>query len=142
MSSMEIFEEPIFLSITEGAYTTSSRPGSPRWMAAELLFPERFDMVGTRRTCATDIYAYGCVCIELHTGLAPFYDLNADSGILVRILSGVNPQPPPGKELPPKMWNIAEKCWRMAPETRPKAKNIVKECHRSFNLAQVSNRAD
>ncbi|KDQ52290.1 hypothetical protein JAAARDRAFT_113212, partial [Jaapia argillacea MUCL 33604] len=109
-----------FAEATKGAYTTTnSRPGSTRWMAPELLFPERFGIVGTRRTCATDIFSYGCVCIEIHTGSLPFYDLSADPAIIRRILAGEHPQPPPGKGLPLKTRNIAEKCWRTTPDTRP-----------------------
>ncbi|KDQ58421.1 hypothetical protein JAAARDRAFT_128565, partial [Jaapia argillacea MUCL 33604] len=119
----------VFAEATKGAYTTRSEAGSTRWMAPELLFPERFGMVGTRRTFATDIYAYGCVCIKLHTGLLPFYDLTVDPAIVYRILAGEHPQPPPGKELPPMTWKIAERCWCITPDTRPSAKDIVEECH-------------
>ncbi|KDQ52271.1 hypothetical protein JAAARDRAFT_703008, partial [Jaapia argillacea MUCL 33604] len=118
----------VFDEATKGAYTTRNEAGSTRWMAPELLFPEKFGMVGTRRTCATDIYAYGCVCIELHTGSPPFYDLTIEPAIALRILDGKHPKPPPGKELPPQMWNVAERCWNMTPDTRPTAKDILKEC--------------
>ncbi|KDQ52281.1 hypothetical protein JAAARDRAFT_184453 [Jaapia argillacea MUCL 33604] len=121
----------VFAEATQGVYTTRSQiAGSTRWMVPELLFSERFSTDGMwRRTCATDIYAYGCVCIEFHTGLPPFYDLKIDLAILFRILSGVHPQPPPGKELPPKIWDVAEKCWLTEPDTRPTAKNITEECY-------------
>ncbi|KAJ6554057.1 kinase-like domain-containing protein [Mycena vulgaris] len=52
------------LSDATTATHTSHRAGSIRWMAPELIDPERF---GHRfvRTPATDIYAFGCVCLEI-----------------------------------------------------------------------------
>ncbi|KAJ7778413.1 kinase-like domain-containing protein, partial [Mycena metata] len=54
------------LSAFSDAYTstTSNQGGSLQWMAPELLNPDRF---GTKfsRTPATDVYAYGCVCLEV-----------------------------------------------------------------------------
>jgi serine/threonine protein kinase len=51
---------------SEAANTVSSlnRAGSTRWMAPELLNPGDF---GLRfdRTTATDIYAFGCICLEV-----------------------------------------------------------------------------
>ncbi|KAJ7762210.1 kinase-like domain-containing protein [Mycena metata] len=44
--------------------TSSKRAGSAYWMAPELLAPEQF---GTKfsRTQASDVYAFGCVCLEV-----------------------------------------------------------------------------
>ncbi|KAJ7938157.1 kinase-like domain-containing protein, partial [Mycena leptocephala] len=52
----------IFSDITSSMST--NRGGSLYWMAPELLDPDRF---GTKfiRTPATDVYAFGCVCLEV-----------------------------------------------------------------------------
>jgi serine/threonine protein kinase len=44
---------------------TSRREGSVRWMAPELHVPERFGLDRFRLTFETDIYAFGCVCLEV-----------------------------------------------------------------------------
>ncbi|THU85549.1 hypothetical protein K435DRAFT_386447 [Dendrothele bispora CBS 962.96] len=44
---------------------TSRREGSVRWMAPELHVPETFGLDRFRLTSETDIYAFGCVCLEV-----------------------------------------------------------------------------
>ncbi|KAJ7616201.1 kinase-like domain-containing protein [Mycena polygramma] len=51
--------------------SSSSRSGSMRWFAPELLMPEDFGCEGFVRTRATDVYAFGCVCLEVRR-LLPF----------------------------------------------------------------------
>ncbi|KAJ7141851.1 kinase-like domain-containing protein [Mycena crocata] len=54
----------------------SGRPttmgGNIRWMAPELIAPERFGLPFARTT-ASDVYAFGCVCIELYTDSLPWF---------------------------------------------------------------------
>ncbi|THU85550.1 kinase-like protein, partial [Dendrothele bispora CBS 962.96] len=45
--------------------STSRRGGSVRWMAPELHIPESFGMSSSRLTPETDVYAFGCVCLEV-----------------------------------------------------------------------------
>ncbi|KAJ7619439.1 kinase-like domain-containing protein [Roridomyces roridus] len=58
----------VIVSATASVHT-STRAGSPYWMAPELIDPARF---GCRyaRTPASDVYAFGCVCLEV--GSFPF----------------------------------------------------------------------
>ncbi|KAJ7279081.1 kinase-like domain-containing protein [Mycena rebaudengoi] len=74
------------------AHSTSQRAGSTRWMAPELLFPDRFG-VSFRRTAATDVYAFGCVCVELYTGQRPFAKFT-EGTTMFKILSGELPDRP------------------------------------------------
>ncbi|KAJ6472148.1 kinase-like domain-containing protein, partial [Mycena vitilis] len=50
--------------VATGALYSSNRAASRRWLAPELITPEQF---GCRfvRTRATDVYAFGCVCLEV-----------------------------------------------------------------------------
>ncbi|KAJ7353458.1 kinase-like domain-containing protein, partial [Mycena albidolilacea] len=43
---------------------TTNRGGSPYWMAPELIDPDRFGRAFAR-TPTTDVYAFGCVCLEV-----------------------------------------------------------------------------
>lgn len=43
---------------------TTNRGGSLYWMAPELLDPDRFGLQFAR-TPASDVYAFGCVCLEV-----------------------------------------------------------------------------
>ncbi|KAJ7231357.1 kinase-like domain-containing protein [Mycena rebaudengoi] len=51
-------------SFTEATLTTTRRAGTTRWMAPELIDPERFG-IQFRRTKASDVYAFACVCLEV-----------------------------------------------------------------------------
>ncbi|KAF7326388.1 Kinase-like protein [Mycena venus] len=73
---------------------STNRGGSLYWMAPELIDPGRFGHQFAR-TPATDVYAFGCVCVELYTGRPPFYDLN-EPAALIRILNGERPERPSG----------------------------------------------
>jgi serine/threonine protein kinase len=39
--------------------------GCLRWMAPELLYPESFGLRQSRKTHASDVYAFACVCFEV-----------------------------------------------------------------------------
>ncbi|EEB93189.1 hypothetical protein MPER_08195 [Moniliophthora perniciosa FA553] len=66
---------------TNGQNTTD-HGGTLRWMA-----PELFSFTGEppRRTFASDIYAFGCLIIELFTGKPPFCDVFHDIQVLCKI---------------------------------------------------------
>jgi serine/threonine protein kinase len=46
------------------ASMTTNRGGSLYWMAPELMDPDRFGMKFSRSP-ASDVYAFGCVCLEV-----------------------------------------------------------------------------
>lgn len=56
--------------IAEGtAYNYGSHHGGGalRWIAPELFDPEEFGLDNTRPTAKSDIYAFGCICVEVST---------------------------------------------------------------------------
>ncbi|KAF8183770.1 kinase-like domain-containing protein, partial [Mycena galopus ATCC 62051] len=99
------------------ATTNTTRAGSLYWMAPELLDPERFGLKFAR-TPATDVYAFGCVCVELYTGRPPFSNL-PEPAALLKVLNGERPERPTG---PPAMsdalWQHVTKFWAES-HTRP-----------------------
>ncbi|KAJ7712499.1 kinase-like domain-containing protein [Mycena metata] len=107
------------------ASMTTNRGGSLYWMAPELIDPERFGFKKFARTPATDVYAYGCVCLELYTGRPPFSQL-PEPAALMKILSGERPQRPSG---PPAMsdalWRNIVGYWAESAPTRPATEIVV-----------------
>jgi serine/threonine protein kinase len=52
------------LADTTSTLRSTKRSGSIYWMAPELIDPDRF-RCKFLRTPATDVYAFGCVCVEV-----------------------------------------------------------------------------
>ncbi|KAF7370865.1 Kinase-like protein [Mycena sanguinolenta] len=114
------------LSILSDTTSTAStnRGGSTYWMAPELLDPDRFG-IPFARTPATDVYAFGCVCLELYTGRHPFWNV-PETAALLKVINGERPERPPG---PPAMldtvWQHVTEFWAQDPSTRPSAQSVV-----------------
>ncbi|KAF7373346.1 Kinase-like protein [Mycena sanguinolenta] len=114
------------LSILSDVTSTMStnRGGSAHWMAPELLDPDRFG-IKFARTAATDVYAFGCVCIELYTERPPFSNVS-ETAALLKVINGERPERPPG---PPAMsdtlWQHVTEFWAENPTTRPSTQSVV-----------------
>ncbi|KZT22853.1 kinase-like protein, partial [Neolentinus lepideus HHB14362 ss-1] len=52
-----------FAGVTKGFSTSTTREGSTRWLAPELVVQESTEF---RRTPESDIYAFGSICLEVH----------------------------------------------------------------------------
>jgi hypothetical protein len=90
---------------------SSNRAGSVKWFAPELINPEQFGCEQFVRTCATDVYAFVCVCLEvrfiaarrllteprhllqLETGAPPFANF-PDVPAMFKVLAGERPERP------------------------------------------------
>ncbi|KAF7373350.1 Kinase-like protein [Mycena sanguinolenta] len=114
------------LSILSDATSTMStnRGGSAYWMAPELLDPDRFG-IKFARTPATDVYAFGCVCVELYTERPPFSNVS-ETAALLKVLNGERPERPPG---PPSMsdtlWQHVTEFWAENATTRPSTQSVA-----------------
>ncbi|KAF8131244.1 kinase-like domain-containing protein [Mycena galopus ATCC 62051] len=98
------------------ASMSTNRGGSTYWMAPELLNPGQDKFA---RTPASDIYAFGCVCLELYTGRPPFADL-LEGGALLKVIKGERPERPSAPhEMSDVLWQHIKTCWSDKPSTRP-----------------------
>ncbi|KAK7063540.1 kinase-like protein [Favolaschia claudopus] len=113
------------LSDATTATHTSHRAGSIRWMAPELIDPDRFGKKFLRTT-ATDVYAFGCVCLELYTGRPPFADLSEPASLL-RVINGERPERPSGESaLLDSMWDYINTFWAQDSAMRPDSTDLVR----------------
>ncbi|KDQ56783.1 hypothetical protein JAAARDRAFT_132054 [Jaapia argillacea MUCL 33604] len=120
----------VFEEATRGAFTSTSTTGSTRWMAPELHSPESFGLEGARRTCASDVYAFACLCLEVYTEQPPFRNITSDFAIALKVTKGERPNRPSkeechGKELRDDMWALMERCWSGDRSTRPNMVLVV-----------------
>ncbi|KAJ7233323.1 kinase-like domain-containing protein [Mycena rebaudengoi] len=103
------------------ATTTSHRAGTLRWMAPELLSPDRFGLQ-FRRTPASDVYAFGWVCLELYTGRPPFSYI-AETVAMFKIIAGELPDRP--HTMSETLWEYVTNYLGLFPQTRPDIDVVV-----------------
>ncbi|TDL15149.1 kinase-like protein [Rickenella mellea] len=112
------FRDPQYSS---GESTTESLRGTIRWQARELLIPGNNGKIA-RPSRESDIYSFGCVCLEIMTGNVPFSELT-DVAVTFAIMQNKKPQRPVGNcteyGLDDSLWNTIESCWDNEPSQRP-----------------------
>ncbi|KAJ7113128.1 kinase-like domain-containing protein [Mycena epipterygia] len=110
---------------TEGALTSSSnRAGSVRWFAPELVHPTSFGCERFARTPASDVYAFACVCLELHTGRPPFSGVSPDVAVMLRVIAGERPARP-DTSMSDDLWELITAAWAQQPRDRPNTETII-----------------
>ena len=133
--------------------------GSVRWLAPELLFPEKFGLGSARLTKETDIYAFAMVMYEVglfwlnlarrfrlvtyaaqqaFSGLFPFDGIR-DETLILLVRSGERPCRPEGGSglgLTEELWKAMKACWKRK-DRRWKISRIVStlECHSATTTA-------
>ncbi|KAJ7114223.1 kinase-like domain-containing protein [Mycena epipterygia] len=102
--------------------TPTKQRGSWRWMA-----PELHDYkLEFKRTGASDVYAFACLCIEIYTGEQPFWNIQQEMAVVILVLEQKRP-PRPSSSGPPDgtramsdgLWATVEACWAHKPSDRP-----------------------
>ncbi|KAJ7020469.1 kinase-like domain-containing protein [Mycena alexandri] len=121
---------------------SSTRKGSTRWMAPELLLPDVYHPGRRfRQTPASDVWAFGCVCCEIWTeGQIPFVDMS-DGGIIVALSRAdgnavpykTKPCDKAGIPMPERLWELVKWCFKLDGAERPAVKVIA---HILFEMKQ------
>ncbi|KAJ7617184.1 kinase-like domain-containing protein [Roridomyces roridus] len=106
---------------------TNHGHGSVRWMAPEVFQPpEDYDLETTARRSPSDVYAFGCVCLELHTGLPPFHGTIVNNNtVILRVMLGSRPSRPPGNLISDQLWETMTRCWSAEIAQRPSIIDIL-----------------
>ncbi|KAG6915349.1 hypothetical protein DXG01_012023 [Tephrocybe rancida] len=110
--------------------SAASKGGSVRWQAPELFDIDNDAVV--KNTPESDVYAWSCVAFEIFTNTVPFADLQRESTIELRVMSGTRPtrpldHSPPWREwgLTSSIWSLIQECWEKAPSDRPKVPQVI-----------------
>ncbi|THU86149.1 kinase-like protein, partial [Dendrothele bispora CBS 962.96] len=107
-------------------HNTTGQGGTLRWMAPEL-FAGYDDSTPSKRTFASDIYAYGCLCVEAYTRKIPFYhEVRNEFGIIGFAKGGGRPsRPTESSAMTDELWELVNACWHQNPSSRPKSAMVV-----------------
>ncbi|KAJ7816692.1 kinase-like domain-containing protein [Mycena olivaceomarginata] len=90
---------------------SSTRGGSTRWMAPELLLPPPNAV--SKGTPASDVWAFGCVCCEIWSeGVSSFQPSRYRCQRYSRFHRA-------GNLIPEPLWVVAHRCWKRNPADRP-----------------------
>ncbi|KAF7369909.1 Serine/threonine-protein kinase STY8 [Mycena sanguinolenta] len=116
----------------ETSIKSSTRGGSTRWMAPELLLPDMYHPGQPfRRTVESDVWAFACVCCEIWSeGAIPFAGMSEGALIMAFStpeLSGVQeihpytsrPCDKSGSAMPGYLWDLVRSCWKREATLRP-----------------------
>ena len=104
----EFWSAPVRGSTT----SVSGMTGAIRWMA-----PEFNDRADTRTNQRCDVFSYGMVLYEIFAHEIPFYDVEEDIDMIIRIQRKERPPIPP--EAPPYIQQLMRSCWEHRPHDRP-----------------------
>ncbi|KAJ7152257.1 kinase-like domain-containing protein, partial [Mycena crocata] len=98
--------------------TASVRGGTERYQAPELLS-------GTSSNhFKSDVYAFACVCYEILTSKAPFYEIQRDVTVSLKVLTeGLRPTRP--ATIHDSLWVLLQDCWAEKPADRPDVAQII-----------------
>ncbi|KAJ7139275.1 kinase-like domain-containing protein [Mycena epipterygia] len=98
--------------------TPDPRGGTARYQAPELLLGESLVHFGS------DVYAFACVCYEILTGKAPFFDLVNDMAVGMKVTAGHRPPKP--ERSSENLWTLLQHCWEQKPQNRPTGTEIIR----------------
>jgi len=103
--------------------TSMHGSGTLRWQSPELINATQGADAVSHITDKCDVYAFGCLCIEVFSGRVPFHGL-PDGAVVLSV--GVRHEVPqyPGPEaeargLNSRIWGIMQDCWKTNPTDRP-----------------------
>ncbi|TFK41755.1 kinase-like domain-containing protein, partial [Crucibulum laeve] len=120
--------------------------GTIRWQAPELNSPTAEDSITTKEA---DIYAFACVCYEIFTGFIPFFEIQRDLTVMLKVMQGLKPsRPVRGTSwisdfyLTDHIWEILEDCWQEEPFLRPSAAQVSNQLPTKLNDGRPSGEWD
>ncbi|KAG8970394.1 p21 protein (Cdc42 Rac)-activated kinase [Tulasnella sp. 419] len=106
-----------------GGLTIPAMEGAPRFLSPEILNNQP-------RTIMSDMWAFGCVAIQVMTDRVPYSHINNNNGVQLAILRGDSPLPSdytPLESSETRLWDRLRACWQFDPAKRPSISAIISD---------------
>ncbi|KAG8921707.1 hypothetical protein FRC02_012402 [Tulasnella sp. 418] len=103
--------------ITGFTTTNAYIGGTDRFMSPEVC-------ENSQKTKATDMWALGCLIVQILTDEIPYKHLNARMAVLLAIVGGKPPTDKHNPKIDVDLWQWIQKCWSVMPDDRPKASEL------------------
>ncbi|KIO30867.1 hypothetical protein M407DRAFT_46286, partial [Tulasnella calospora MUT 4182] len=100
-------------STESGLTTTKSIKGSFRYLSPELLDE------GARHTLQSDVWAFGCVMMEVLTGMLPFPNAKNDISLTLALARREMPVQTRSLTVAEPIRDLLQECWQLKPSDRP-----------------------
>ncbi|EKM51404.1 uncharacterized protein PHACADRAFT_129332, partial [Phanerochaete carnosa HHB-10118-sp] len=107
-----------------GMSCSSARAGATRYMAPEILDPDRTLLSPIHHTPASDMYSFGQVSWHIYTGKIPFHNLNNYQAMSAIINGKSQERSLSDKHIPDALWHIMQLCWCFEPHRRTDALTV------------------
>ncbi|KAG8959518.1 hypothetical protein FRC03_007886 [Tulasnella sp. 419] len=98
--------------ITGFTTTNAHLGGTDRYLCPELLEDRP-------KTTATDIWALGCLLVQILADRIPYQHITRREAVLSAIVRGNPPSTNRPDAINPSQWDYISKCWNVEPEERP-----------------------
>eukprot|EP00899_Mesostigma_viride_P001770 jgi/Mesvir1/11594/Mv00007-RA.1 len=115
---------------TMAVHLPTSTQGTPNYMAPEQWDPDQ----GRGITSKADVWAFGCLLLEMLTGEPPWKDLNM--GQMCMQVGTRKASPPIPRNLPPALSALLSSCFNPEPMRRPAFPPILDELRQIWALAR------
>ncbi|KAG8753495.1 hypothetical protein FRC12_011520, partial [Ceratobasidium sp. 428] len=110
-----------------------------RYMSPELFGNKR----KAKPTMYSDVWAYGCVALQLLSGLLPYHTIKSDIILLDSISKGVLPSIKPERPYAPRclnehLWGVIRSCWNQA-NYRPASFDLLRQLNQLLRLGLIDS---
>ncbi|KAG8987181.1 hypothetical protein FRB94_002101, partial [Tulasnella sp. JGI-2019a] len=107
--------------VATGLTTSVGFKGSVRYCSPELVMHDE-----SRRTVSSDIWAWGCLLVEIVKETFPYSQLRSDFQVIFALTNRVPPESEEFLTHPINIWSIVQGCWHIDPELRSTAEAAAK----------------
>ncbi|CAE6541751.1 unnamed protein product [Rhizoctonia solani] len=128
---------------TEPSYADTTDSSSTFQATTRYMSPELFTARVSGPSCPSDIWAFGCVALEILSKLRPYHAIFSEHRVPAAIIQGrtpsTRPEPPYAAGcLNDNLWALVRGCWSIDHRRRPTAAILLEQLKHMINQGVIS----